>query len=85
MISAAPSPTDALQGVPVEATSPPQAVTPQTAQDEPTHKASDELEPMIAEAAYYIAERRGFEPGHDVDDWLQAQAEVMDRLAQQAL
>jgi Protein of unknown function (DUF2934) len=31
---------------------------------------------MIAEAAYYIAERRGFEPGYEFEDWLAAEAEV---------
>ena len=31
---------------------------------------------MIAEAAYYRAERRGFEPGHELEDWLEAEAEV---------
>jgi hypothetical protein len=35
----------------------------------------DRLE-MIAEAAYYRAERRGFEPGHEVDDWLEAETAV---------
>jgi len=34
---------------------------------------------MIAEAAYYIAERRGFEPGAELDDWLEAENEI-DRL-----
>jgi hypothetical protein len=34
---------------------------------------------MIAEAAYYIAERRGFEPGGELDDWLEAESEI-DRL-----
>lgn len=34
---------------------------------------------MIAEAAYYIAERRGFEPGAELDDWLNAESEI-DRL-----
>jgi len=29
----------------------------------------------IAVAAYYKAEARGFKPGHDVDDWLSAEAE----------
>lgn len=33
----------------------------------------------IAEAAYYIAERRGFEGGSAEDDWRQAEAEI-DRL-----
>lgn len=31
---------------------------------------------MIAEAAYHIAERRGFEPGHEVEDWLHAEKEI---------
>lgn len=34
---------------------------------------------MIAEAAYHRAERRGFEPGREVEDWLAAEQEV-DRL-----
>lgn len=33
-------------------------------------------EQMIAEAAYYRAERRGFVGGHEMSDWLQAEAEV---------
>lgn len=35
---------------------------------------------MIAEAAYYRAEKRHFEPGHELDDWLQAEAEVASLL-----
>lgn len=31
---------------------------------------------MIADAAYYRAERRGFEPGYEVDDWLQAERDI---------
>ena len=31
---------------------------------------------MIAEAAYYSAEKRGFEPGHELEDWLEAQARI---------
>jgi hypothetical protein len=31
---------------------------------------------MIAEAAYWRAERRGFEPGHEMEDWFAAEAEV---------
>ena len=31
---------------------------------------------LIAEAAYFRAEKRGFEPGHDTEDWLAAEAEV---------
>ena len=31
---------------------------------------------LIAQIAYYRAERRGFEPGHETEDWLSAEAEV---------
>lgn len=31
---------------------------------------------MIAEEAYYRAERRGFTPGRELDDWLAAEIEV---------
>jgi len=31
---------------------------------------------MIAEAAYFRSAHRGFEPGHEVDDWLAAESEI---------
>jgi len=34
------------------------------------------LEQIIAEAAYFRAEQRGFMPGHEISDWLQAEADV---------
>lgn len=33
-------------------------------------------ERMIAEAAYFRAEQRGFVPGNEISDWLQAEADV---------
>ena len=35
---------------------------------------------LIAEAAYYRAERRNFADGDEVQDWLEAEAEVAVRL-----
>lgn len=35
---------------------------------------------MIAEAAYLLAEQRGFQGGSALADWLQAEAEVNARL-----
>lgn len=35
-----------------------------------------EREQLIATAAYYRAQQRGFAPGGEPDDWLQAEAEV---------
>jgi hypothetical protein len=31
---------------------------------------------MIAESAYYRAEQRGFAPGGELQDWLEAEAEI---------
>ncbi len=31
----------------------------------------------IAELAYYKAESRGFEPGHELEDWLEAEQEFL--------
>lgn len=33
-------------------------------------------EVKVALAAYFIAERRGFGPGHELEDWLAAEAEI---------
>jgi len=43
----------------------------------------EELQRWIAEAAYYRAERRGFEPGYEIEDWLAAEAETRERLDRQ--
>ena len=40
----------------------------------------EELRKLISEAAYYRAKQRGFEPGHELEDWIQAEAEVMRRV-----
>ncbi len=31
---------------------------------------------MVEEAAYYLAEKRGFMPGHELEDWFQAEQQV---------
>jgi hypothetical protein len=33
---------------------------------------------MTAEAAYYLAERRSFQPGHELEDWVAAEGEIQD-------
>ena len=35
---------------------------------------------LIAEVAYFRAQRRGFEPGHELEDWFAAEAEVERRV-----
>jgi len=38
---------------------------------------SVDLDARIAELAYLKAESRGFEPGHELEDWLEAEREFM--------
>jgi hypothetical protein len=40
----------------------------------------EEVRKLISEAAYYRAKQRGFAPGHELEDWIQAEAEVLHRL-----
>jgi DUF2934 family protein len=40
----------------------------------------DKRRQMIAEAAYFRAERRGFDGGDSLADWIEAEAEVDERL-----
>ena len=40
------------------------------------HVTEETRRAMIAEAAYFHAERRGFAPGNETEDWLRAEAEV---------
>lgn len=39
-----------------------------------------QVQAWIAEAAYYRAQSRGFEPGREAEDWLAAEAEVLARM-----
>jgi len=36
---------------------------------------------MIANSAYFRAQRRGFAPGHELEDWLAAEQEVYALIA----
>ena len=38
---------------------------------------SVDLDVRITELAYIKAESRGFEPGHELEDWLEAEQELM--------
>jgi hypothetical protein len=40
----------------------------------------EETRRQIAEAAYFRAKERGFEPGHELEDWIEAESEVMGRI-----
>ncbi len=40
----------------------------------------EEQQLMISEAAYYLAENRGFIPDHDLENWLEAEKQVKEML-----
>jgi hypothetical protein len=40
---------------------------------------TDERRIAIALAAYYRAEQRGFAPGFEVEDWLEAEREILEK------
>ena len=40
-----------------------------------------QLQQMVAVAAYYRALERGFEPGHELEDWLAAESELKELYA----
>jgi len=44
--------------------------------NQPSLENSSERRQRIAEAAYYKAERRGFAPGYEERDWLDAESEM---------
>ncbi len=41
---------------------------------------NDDVGGMIATAAYYLAAARNFTPGHELDDWLEAERTVRAKL-----
>jgi len=43
------------------------------------------LEDEIRRLAYLMSERRGFEPGHETEDWLAAEHEVRERYHHQTV
>jgi hypothetical protein len=45
---------------------------------------AEEIYKLIQETAYYKAKARGFAPGHEVQDWIEAEAEVRMRLDSRA-
>lgn len=51
---------------------------PREAERVPPFSASEDCprEQMIAEAAYFHAERRGFAPANEMSDWLRAEVDI---------
>ena len=55
---------------------PPDAPTPPAGQPDTARSNAEERHRRISDAAYYRAQRRGFEPGREQDDWLEAEKDV---------
>jgi hypothetical protein len=51
--------------------------------DSAAFESVDPRREAIAEAAYYKAEQRGFAPGNDMQDWLDAERELAARETEQ--
>jgi hypothetical protein len=49
--------------------------------EEEFHALEHEVRHMIEEAAYFIAEKRGFHPGYDTQDRLEAAGQIARRAA----
>ncbi len=78
---------DPAKFAPKKASSKPAEPTPQKTPTSPNFSRNvradippEELRRLISEAAYYRAKQRGFAPGYELDDWIQAEAEVIRRL-----
>jgi Protein of unknown function (DUF2934) len=52
------------------------AQSPMQAAARPAEIGEPARQTLISEAAYYRAEKRGFAPGQELDDWFAAEAEV---------
>lgn len=48
--------------------------------EEELHEMEHEVREMIEQAAYYIAEKRGFHPGYEQEDWLAAERQIRRQL-----
>jgi hypothetical protein len=53
------------------------------AKNDASHSAHGDIRQMIAEAAYYHAEHRGFQGGNMDDDWRLAEAEIEAKLSEE--
>ncbi|MFH1045261.1 MAG: DUF2934 domain-containing protein [Pseudomonadota bacterium] len=50
---------------------------PETRKDAGPSISAEEREKLVARAAYFRAEKRGFAPGCELQDWVEAEAEVL--------
>ena len=72
-----PTPVDAAGGEPAPPARSPDPVIEASATEVLEQvSVTDDRQHRVEVAAYFIAEHRGFAPGHELDDWLAAEAEI---------
>jgi hypothetical protein len=52
------------------------SMDPEQALNQEEAETNSDQSARIAELAYFKAEQRGFEPGHELDDWYEAEQEI---------
>ncbi len=55
---------------------PAKSVDPGASRDAKPAATPENFAAMVAEAAYYLAEQRGFKAGFEMEDWLAAEAQI---------
>ncbi len=48
--------------------------------DKEVHSMQDLVHQMVEEAAYYLAQKRGFKAGYEMEDWLEAEKQILMQL-----
>jgi hypothetical protein len=78
---AAPAPRPVNSAADASASRPPAGgITVKTAGSSRPKLSPEEVYRLIQESAYFKAKARGFAPGHEVQDWIEAESEVRLRL-----
>jgi hypothetical protein len=79
-----PAPRSAKSGPDAPATRPTGGIAINPAGNSASKLSPEDIYRLIQESAYFKAKARGFAPGHEVQDWIEAEAEVRRRLDDRA-
>jgi hypothetical protein len=74
--SAAAQPTITLKKRTAKTPAPAEPAPSTAVEAKETEENVSEINGMIATAAYFLAEERGFAPGHELEDWLEAERRI---------
>ena len=86
-VEATPAPIAAAEATPVASTTEPKKTAPRPTivrSEARANLISINIEEEVRKLAYLLSERRGFQPGHEAEDWLAAENEVRQRYHQQS-